>query len=85
MSSDGSFPLFILAAAIIIMAIVNGFAVAARRSLDHLDRNAIKESLEEDCDNKRLTRILNFLDKPSGYHTELGSPGEERTGTPLSA
>ena len=68
MSSDGSFPLFILAAAIIIMAIVNGFVVAARRSLDHLDRNAIKESLEEDCDNKRLTRILNFLDKPSGYH-----------------
>lgn len=68
MSSDGSFPLYVTVVAIIVLALINGFTSAAKRSLDHLDRNAIKEKLEEDEENKKLNLILSFIDKPSKYH-----------------
>ena len=62
---DGSLPILIL---IFLIMITNGLVVACKRALDYIDRNKIKEMLEDEPDNKRLQAVTAFLAKPSKYH-----------------
>jgi putative hemolysin len=48
--------------------VFNGLVVACKRALDYIDRNVIKERLEDEPDNKRLQTVTEFLAKPSKYH-----------------
>ena len=67
MSSD-SWPCAINIFIIIAFVLLNAFVVASKRALDYIDRNFIKDELEDDPDNKRLGLITEFLSKPSKYH-----------------
>jgi putative hemolysin len=48
--------------------IINSLVVASKRALDYIDRNVIKERLEDEPENKRLQAVTAFLAKPSKYH-----------------
>jgi len=65
---DGSLPSCLFIVLIILIMIFNGLVVACKRALDYIDRNVIKERLEDDPDNKRLKTVTEFLSKPSKYH-----------------
>ena len=65
---DGSLPSYLFIVLIILIMIFNGLVVACKRALDYIDRNVIKERLEDDPDNKRLKTVTEFLSKPSKYH-----------------
>lgn len=67
MSSD-SWPSIICIILIVIIMIFNALVVASKRALDYIDRNKIKEMIEDDPDNKKLISITNFLSQPSKYH-----------------
>ena len=53
---------------IIIIMVVNALVVACKRALDFVDRNVIKERIEDEPENKRLQAVSFFLSKPSRYH-----------------
>ena len=61
-------PSILLIVLIVIIMVVNALVVACKRALDYVDRNAIKERLEDEPENKRLQTVSFFLSKPSGYH-----------------
>ena len=65
---DGSLPSYLYLLLIILIMIFNGLVVACKRALDYIDRNVIKEMLEDDPDNKKLITVTEFLAKPSRYH-----------------
>ena len=65
---DGSLPSYLFLLLIILIMICNGLVVACKRALDYIDRNLIKEKLEDEPDNKRLKAVTAFLAKPSKYH-----------------
>ena len=65
---DGSLPSYLFLLLIILIMIFNGLVVACKRALDYIDRNVIKEMLEDDPDNKKLKTVTEFLAKPSRYH-----------------
>ncbi len=48
--------------------ILNALVVASKRALDYIDRNIVKENLEEEPDNRKLLAITDLLAKPSKYH-----------------
>lgn len=48
--------------------IINGLTVACKRALDYIDRNVIKDKLEDEPDNRKLQAVTSFLAKPSKYH-----------------
>jgi putative hemolysin len=48
--------------------LVNALVVASKRALDYIDRNVIKDMLEDDPDNRKLQTVTAFLSKPSKYH-----------------
>ena len=66
--SDDSLPAHLFIAAIIAIMIINALVVASKRALDFIDRNVIKDMLEDDPDNKKLKKVTDFLAKPSKYH-----------------
>ena len=66
--SDDSIPLYLYIILIIVLMLLNALTAASKRALDYIDRNAIKESLEDDPDNRKLRTVTKFLDKPSKYH-----------------
>ena len=65
---DGSLPSYLFIVLIILIMVFNGLVVACKRALDYIDRNVIKEKLEDDPENKRLKTVTEFLAKPSKYH-----------------
>ena len=65
---DGSLPSYLFLILIILIMVFNGLVVACKRALDYIDRNVIKDMLEDDPDDKRLQTVTDFLAKPSRYH-----------------
>ena len=65
---DGSLPSYLFLLLIILIMIFNGLVVACKRALDYIDRNVIKDMLEDDPGNKKLKTVTEFLAKPSRYH-----------------
>ena len=65
---DDGFPGFLFIVSIILIMVFNALVVACKRALDYIDRNVIKEKLEDDPDNKKLVTVTEFLAKPSKYH-----------------
>ena len=66
--TDDSWPLYLPVCMIILIMIINSLVVSSKRALDYIDRNAIKEMLEDEPDNRRLQAVTGFLAKPSKYH-----------------
>ena len=64
---DGN-PGYLFIALIILIMIFNALVVACKRALDYIDRNVIKERLEDEPENKSLITVTDFLAKPSKYH-----------------
>lgn len=66
--SDDSLPAFLFIILILAIMIINGLVVACKRALDYIDRNVIKDMLEDKPDNRKLLAVTAFLAKPSKYH-----------------
>ena len=67
MTDDGLPGLYLIIIIVLIM-IFNALVVASKRALDYIDRNIIKEALEDNPENKKLQAVAAFLAKPSMYH-----------------
>ena len=65
---DGSLPSYLFLILIILIMVFNGLVVACKRALDYIDRNIIKDMLEDEPENKSLQTVTDFLAKPSKYH-----------------
>ncbi|MBR3200548.1 MAG: HlyC/CorC family transporter [Mogibacterium sp.] len=65
---DGSLPSYLFVILIILIMVFNGLVVACKRALDYIDRNVIKDMLEDEPENKRLRTVTEFISKPSKYH-----------------
>ena len=65
---DGSLPSYLFIVMIVLIMVFNGLVVACKRALDYIDRNVIKERLEDEPENKKLQTVTEFLAKPSKYH-----------------
>ena len=48
--------------------VLNALVVASKRALDNIDRNMIKDLLEDKPEDRRLNAVTAFLSKPSKYH-----------------
>ena len=66
--SDDSCPLYLIISLIAVIMLINALVVACKRALDYIDRNIIKENLEDDPENVKLKTVTAFLAKPSKYH-----------------
>lgn len=55
-------------ALILILCILNSVVSICKRSLDYIDRGYVKELLEHEPDNGKLSTVKFFLTKPSKYH-----------------
>ena len=67
--TDDSWPQYILTGIILIIIVLNALVVASKRALDFIDRNVIKEMLEDAPENRKLQTVTKFLAKPSKYHS----------------
>jgi len=65
---DDGLPGYLFIIPIILIMIFNALVVACKRALDYIDRNVIKERLEDEPENKKLAAVTYFLAKPSKYH-----------------
>ena len=65
---DDSLPGYLYFVLIIIIMVLNALVVASKRALDNIDRNLIKEMLEDDPDNRKLKSVTGFISKPPKYH-----------------
>ncbi len=65
---DDGIPGYLFIILIILIMIFNALTVACKRALDYIDRNVIKERLEDEPENTRLAAVTEFLAKPSKYH-----------------
>ena len=65
---DDSWPLYLTIICIAAIMIFNSLVVASKRALDYIDRNVIKDALEDDPENRKLKAVTSFLSKPSKYH-----------------
>ena len=65
---DDGTPGYLFIALIILIMLFNALVVACKRALDYIDRNVIKERLEDEPENKSLITVTDFLAKPSKYH-----------------
>lgn len=65
---DDSWPLYLNIVIIVLIMLINAHVVASKRALDYIDRNIIKDMLEDDPENKKLLAVTRFLAKPSMYH-----------------
>ena len=66
--TDDSLPGYLYIVLIIIIMVLNALVVASKRALDNIDRNMIKDMLEDDPDDRKLRSVTAFLAKPSKYH-----------------
>ena len=66
--TDDSWPLYIPICILAAIMILNALVVASKRALDYIDRNVIKEDLEDNPDSKSLQAVTAFISKPSKYH-----------------
>lgn len=66
--TDDSWPLYLPICIILVIMIINALVVASKRALDYIDRNVIKEMLEDEPENRKLQAVTSFLSKPSKYH-----------------
>ena len=66
--TDDSWPLYLPICIILLIMLINALVVASKRALDYIDRNVIKDELEDDPDNKALIAVTEFISKPSKYH-----------------
>ncbi len=66
--TDDSWPLYLPIFIILAIMLFNALVVACKRALDYIDRNVIKDELEDDPDNKSLQAVTTFISKPSKYH-----------------
>ena len=66
--ADDSLPALLLIGIIVLIMIFNALVVASKRALDYIDRNKIKEELEDNPDDPKLNAVTEFLAKPSKYH-----------------
>ena len=66
---DGSLPSYLFLLPIILIMIFNGLVAASKRALDYIDRNVIRERLEDEPENEKLQTVTEFLSKPSKYHS----------------
>lgn len=65
---DDGIPGYLFIVLIILIMIFNALVVACKRALDYIDRNVIKERLEDEPEDKSLITVTDFLAKPSKYH-----------------
>ena len=49
---DGSLPSYLFIVLIVLIMVFNGLVVACKRALDYIDRNVIKDRLEDEPENK---------------------------------
>ena len=61
-------PSILIIVLIVIIMVVNALVVACKRALDYVDRNVIKERIEDEPESKKLQAVSFFLSKPSRYH-----------------
>jgi len=61
-------PSIVISILIVIIMVVNALVVACKRALDYVDRNIIKERIEDDPESIKLQAVSFFLSKPSRYH-----------------
>lgn len=61
-------PSILISIIIVIIMVVNALVVACKRALDYVDRNVIKERIEDEPESKKLQAVSFFLSKPSRYH-----------------
>ncbi len=61
-------PSIVIIILIVIIMVVNALVVACKRALDYVDRNIIKERIEDEPESKKLQAVSFFLSKPSRYH-----------------
>ena len=61
-------PSIVISILIVIIMVVNALVVACKRALDYVDRNIIKERIEDELESKKLQAVSFFLSKPSRYH-----------------
>ena len=61
-------PSIVISILIVIIMVVNALVVACKRALDYVDRNIIKERIEDEPESKKLQAVSFFLSKPSRYH-----------------
>lgn len=66
--TDDGIPLYLNIILIILIMVISALVAASKRALDYIDRNYIKDSLEDDPDNRALQSVTAFLAKPSKYH-----------------
>ena len=65
---DDGTPGYLFIVLIILIMIFNALVVACKRALDYIDRNVIKERLEDEPEDISLITVTDFLSKPSKYH-----------------
>ena len=65
---DDSLPSYLYIVLIVVIMIVNALIVASKRALDYIDRNVIKDMLEDEPEDRSLLAVKWFLSKPSRYH-----------------
>ncbi|MBQ3429642.1 MAG: HlyC/CorC family transporter [Mogibacterium sp.] len=61
-------PSIVISILIVIIMVVNALVVACKRALDYVDRNIIKERIEDEPESMKLQAVSFFLSKPSRYH-----------------
>ncbi|MBR3377026.1 MAG: HlyC/CorC family transporter [Mogibacterium sp.] len=61
-------PSIVISILIVIIMVINALVVACKRALDYVDRNIIKERIEDEPESKKLQAVSFFLSKPSRYH-----------------
>lgn len=61
-------PSIVISILLVIIMVVNALVVACKRALDYVDRNIIKERIEDEPESKKLQAVSFFLAKPSRYH-----------------
>ena len=66
--TDDSWPLYLPICILVLIMIINALVVASKRALDYIDRNIIKDRLEDEPDNSSLKAVTEFISKPSKYH-----------------
>ena len=66
--TDDSLPGYLFIVLILFIMLLNALVVASKRALDNIDRNLIKDMLEDEPDNRKLKSVTGFISKPSKYH-----------------
>ena len=66
--TDDSLPGYLYIVLILIIMVLNALVVASKRALDNIDRNIIRERLEDEPTDRKLIAVTDLLAKPSKYH-----------------